>query len=80
MIAALLIVFREILEAGLIIGVTLAATEGIERRSYWVTGGIALGLTGATLVAALAARLSEAVHGVGHCRRIALGRVRVRHE
>ena len=65
MLAALLIVFREILEAGLIIGVTLAATEGIERRSYWVTGGIVLGLTGAMLVAALAARLSEAVHGVG---------------
>ena len=65
MLAALLIVFREILEAGLIIGVTLAATEGIERRSYWVTGGIVLGLAGASLVAALAAQLSEAVQGAG---------------
>ena len=65
MLAALLIVFREILEAGLVIGVTLAATESIDRRSYWVTGGIVTGLAGATLVAALTARLSEAVHGVG---------------
>ena len=65
MLAALIIVFREILEAGLIIGVTLAATEGIARRSLWVLGGLFLGLAGATLVAVLAAHLSEAVHGVG---------------
>ncbi len=65
MLAALLIVFREILEAGLIIGVTLAATEGIARRSLWVVGGLVLGAAGAGVVALLAARLSEAVQGAG---------------
>jgi high-affinity iron transporter len=65
MLASLLIVFREILEAGLIVGVTLAATEGIAQRSFWVWGGVGLGLAGAALVALVAARLSESVHGVG---------------
>jgi high-affinity iron transporter len=65
MLAALLIVFREVLEAGLIIGVTLAATEGVQRRFLWVTGGILAGLIGAGVVASLAQRLSEAFVGAG---------------
>jgi high-affinity iron transporter len=65
MLAALLIVFREVLEAGLIIGVTLAATEGVERRLWWVMGGIMAGMVGAGIVASLAERLSEAFVGAG---------------
>ncbi len=65
MLAALLIVFREVLEAGLIIGVTLAATEGVERRLLWVTGGMLAGAIGAGIVASLAQRLSEAFVGAG---------------
>ena len=51
MIAALIIVFREVIEAGLIVGIVLAVTTGIARRGRWVAAGIAAGVAGATLVA-----------------------------
>jgi high-affinity Fe2+/Pb2+ permease len=35
MIAALIIVFREVIEAGLIVGIVLADTTGIARRGRW---------------------------------------------
>jgi high-affinity iron transporter len=65
MLASLLIVFREILEAGLIVGIVLAATEGVYRRGLWVAGGVAAGALGAALVAAFAGALSGALQGMG---------------
>src|SRR5471032_1073999 len=65
MLAAALIVFREVLEAGLIIGVVLAATEGVARRARWVAGGVAAGVIGAGVVALFAQQLSEAFAGSG---------------
>ncbi len=65
MLAALLIVFREVLEAGLIVGIVLAATEGVRGRGKWISLGVAGGLAGATLVAVSAQRLSEAFAGSG---------------
>ncbi|HEY7852604.1 MAG TPA: FTR1 family protein [Caulobacteraceae bacterium] len=65
MLAAALIVFREVLEAGLIVGIVLAATEGIVRRGLWVAGGIAAGVLGAGLVAVFAEQLSTAFAGGG---------------
>jgi high-affinity iron transporter len=65
MLAAALIVFREVLEAGLILGIVLAATEGIARRGRWVAGAILAGLLGAAVVAAFAQQLSNAFAGVG---------------
>ena len=65
MLAALLIVFREVLEAGLIVGVILAATEGVAGRALWISGGIAAGMLGAGLVAIFAQRLSDAFAGSG---------------
>jgi high-affinity iron transporter len=65
MIGALIIVFREVFEAGLIIGIVLAVTRSVPGRSYWVAGGVAAGVFGATLVAVFANRLSEAFEGVG---------------
>lgn len=65
MLAAALIVFREVLEAGLIVGVVLAATEGVAGRGRWIAGGVAAGLVGAGLVALFARQLSEAFQGVG---------------
>jgi high-affinity iron transporter len=58
-------VFREVLEAGLIVGIVLAATEGIVRRGLWVAGGIAAGVLGAGLVAVFAEQLSTAFAGGG---------------
>ena len=65
MLAALLIVFREVFEAGLIVGIVLAATEGLPGRGRWVAGGAALGISGALVVALFAGALSEAFNGAG---------------
>ena len=65
MLAAALIVFREVLEAGLIVGVVLAATEGVAGRARWIAGGIAAGVAGAGLVALFAQQLSETFAGSG---------------
>ncbi len=65
MLVSLIIVFREVMEAGLIVGIVLAATEGVPRRGRWIAGGIAAGVAGASLVAAFAASLSNAFQGAG---------------
>jgi high-affinity iron transporter len=65
MLAAALIVFREVLEAGLIVGVVLAATEGLAARGRWIAGGAAAGVVGASLVALLAQQLSDLFAGSG---------------
>ncbi len=65
MLAALLIVFREVFEAGLIVGIVLAATEGVVGRARWIAGGIGSGLAGAAIVALCAEAISNALAGVG---------------
>jgi high-affinity iron transporter len=65
MLASLLIVFREVLEAGLIVGIVLAATEGIPRRGGWISGGIAVGVGGAAVLALFAGAISGALSGNG---------------
>ena len=65
MLASLLIVFREVLEAGLIVGIVLAATRGIAARGAWIAGGIGAGVVGAGLVAVFAGALSDAFAGNG---------------
>jgi high-affinity iron transporter len=65
MFAALLIVFREVLEAGLIVGIVLAATEGVIHRGRFIAGGIAGGVLGAGIVALFADALSNAFAGAG---------------
>jgi high-affinity iron transporter len=65
MLAALLIVFREVVEAGLIVGIVLAATNGVQRRGWWVGGGVAGGTAAACLIAAFAGELEAAFAGSG---------------
>jgi len=65
MLASLIIVFREVFEAGLIVGIVLAATRGIERRGVFIAGGVGAGVVGAALVAAFAGALSDALAGRG---------------
>ena len=65
MIAALIIVFREIIEAGIVVGIVLAATRGVAKRSLWVAYGIVGGAAGACLVAVFAGAMSNAFAGSG---------------
>ena len=65
MLVSLILVFREAMEAGLIVGIVLAASEGVRGRGRWIAAGIAAGLTGASLVAAFAGALSDAFQGAG---------------
>jgi high-affinity iron transporter len=65
MLGALIIVFREVIEAGLIVGIVLAVTVGIAGRGTWIAAGVAGGVIGACLVAAFADGLSNALAGIG---------------
>jgi high-affinity iron transporter len=64
-LASALIVFREVLEASLIVAIVMGASRGMAGRGLWVAAGIALGLAGATLVAAFAGAVSDAADGRG---------------
>jgi len=65
MLGALIIVFREVIEAGLIIGIVMAATRGVIGRGRWVTFGVIAGVLGATIVAFFAGAISQAFAGAG---------------
>jgi len=65
MLGALVIVFREVIEAGLIVGIVMAATRGVAGRGRWVGIGIAAGVAGAALVAMFAGVISQAFEGAG---------------
>jgi high-affinity iron transporter len=65
MLSALLIVFREVIEAGLIVGIVLAATKGVPKRDLAVSTGVGGGVLGACLVAAFAGGLASLFQGSG---------------
>jgi len=65
MLGALIIVFREVIEAGLIVGIVMAATRGVEGRGRWINIGIGGGVLGAAVVALFAGAISQAFEGVG---------------
>ena len=65
MLATGIIMFREVLEAALIVSIVMAAAKGVAGRGRWVGYGIALGIVGACLVAAFAGVIAQAVQGRG---------------
>jgi high-affinity iron transporter len=65
MLGALIIVFREVIEAGLIVGIVMAATRGVVGRGRWITIGIGGGVLGAAIVAMFAGAISDAFQGAG---------------
>ena len=65
MLASLLIVFREVIEAGLIVGIVLAATKGVMGRALWIGYGVAGGILGACFVAAFAGEIESLFQGSG---------------
>jgi len=65
MFATAVIVFREVLEAALIIGILAAATRGLPHRNSWLAAGVVLGLFGAGIVAAFIDVIGDWASGVG---------------
>jgi high-affinity iron transporter len=64
-LAALLIVFREVFEAGLIVGIVMAVTTGVAGRGVWIAGGVVAGVLGACVVALFTGALSDLFGGSG---------------
>jgi high-affinity iron transporter len=65
LLAALIIVFREVFEAGLIVGIVLAVTGTVPHRNRWIGGGVLAGALAACLVAAFTGALSQLFAGMG---------------
>jgi high-affinity iron transporter len=65
MLAALVIVFREVFEAGLVVGIVMAVTAGVAGRAYWIACGVIAGVLGACVVALFTGGLSELFGGNG---------------
>jgi high-affinity iron transporter len=64
-LATLIIVFREVFEAGLIVGIVLAVTGSVPHSNSWIGGGVITGVLGACVVAAFAGALSQMFEGMG---------------
>ncbi len=65
MLSTAIIVFREILEAALIVSIVMAASRGASGRGLAIGGGVAGGVLGACLIAAFAGEIAASVEGVG---------------
>ena len=65
MFGTALVVFREVLEAALIVGIVAAATTGIPGRTRYIVGGLGAGLLGSILVAFGAEQISQLAEGMG---------------
>lgn len=65
MLATTIIVFREVLEAALVVGIVMAASRGVPRRGLWVSGGVAGGVAISAIVAGCAEAIAAAIYGIG---------------
>jgi high-affinity iron transporter len=65
MFGSAIIVFRETFEAAILIGIVAAGTRSIAGRGLFIGAGIAAGLAGACLVAALTSTIAAMFEGIG---------------
>ncbi len=65
MLGIAVIVFRETLEAALIVSIVLAATRGLAQRGAYVGSGVAAGLAGALAIAGVAGTIAGMFEGRG---------------
>lgn len=65
MLATLIIVFREVIEAALVLSIVAAATAGVAHRNRWLAIGVGAGLLGAIIVALFAGTISSSLEGSG---------------
>jgi len=65
MFGSAIIVFRESLEAALLIGIIAASTRGLRHRDRWLGIGVAAGIAGSFVVAWLTESIAEMAGGSG---------------
>ena len=65
MLSSAIIVFRETLEAALIIGIIAVATRNLRSRNAWLGAGIAGGVLGSLLVALFTGHIADLAQGMG---------------
>ncbi len=65
MFGTAVIVFREVLEAAIIIGIVAAATRDVPGRTRWLVAGLLAGLVGSGIVAASTDAIAAFASGVG---------------
>ncbi len=65
MLSTLIIVFREALEAILVISIAMVASRGIEASSRWIYAGVTCGLILAMIVALFAEVIAASMAGMG---------------
>ena len=65
MFGSAIIVFRESLEAALLIGIIAASTRGLPLRDRWLAIGIGAGILGSLIVASLTESIAEMAGGAG---------------
>ena len=59
------IVFREIIEVALVIGIVMAATRGLPGRVNLILAGLGLGVLGSAIIAFFTQSISDAIDGMG---------------
>jgi len=65
MLSTAILVFREVLEAALIIGLVAAATTGMATRGRWIATGLVAGIGGAVVLAFSADFINQLAAGLG---------------
>lgn len=65
MLSAAVIVFREVVEAALVIGIIAVATKGLDGRNRWLGVGIGAGVVGSLAVAYLTDQITGLADGIG---------------
>lgn len=65
MFSIAIVIFREVFEIALVLGVLMAATKGLPKRSPWVWLGLAMGVAGSVAIAMFAEGISQLAEGMG---------------
>jgi high-affinity iron transporter len=60
-----IVVFREVLEIALILGILISATKEVENRTKWILAGLGLGIGASVSLAFFTDRISSALDGMG---------------
>ena len=63
---ARIIVFREVIEAGMIVGIVAAVTKGVRGHGLWIAGGVLAGIAGSCIVATFVGTIASAFAGAGN--------------